>query len=70
MVTVSLDGQLVSANIDRAYIDISYVAGYTHRNYITWDFVQVSPRVFLATGKAGKAGTREIYVAARAMVKR
>ncbi|MFQ5870271.1 MAG: hypothetical protein ACE5JC_10255, partial [Candidatus Zixiibacteriota bacterium] len=63
-VRVYLDGQLVPANIDRAYIEISYGAGYTYRNYITRDFTQVSPGVFIATGEAGRAGSRQIYVAA------
>jgi hypothetical protein len=68
-VRVYLNGQLVPAHIDMAYIDISYDSGYTRRNYITRDFKQVSPGVFVARGKAIKAGSRQIYVAARAIIK-
>jgi hypothetical protein len=68
-VRVTLDGQPLPANIDHAYIDVSYASGYTYRNYITWDFVQVSPGLFIANGRAGRAGMRHVHVAAWATIK-
>ncbi len=68
-VRVLLDGHPVSAAIDRAYIDIGPGAGFSSRHYITGDFTQVSPGVFVARGKAGKPGARQIYVAASTTIK-
>jgi len=68
MVTVTLDGRPIPAQIDLAYIEIDYGFGFVQRNYITWDFIQVSPGVFIAQGKAGRPGTRRVYVRAHATI--
>jgi len=67
-VWVLYNGLPVAAKIDLAYIDITYDSGSTFRHYITWDFVSVAPGVFVAQAKAGPAGLRQVYVAARATV--
>jgi hypothetical protein len=68
-VRIFLDGQPVSGHIDRAYIDVTDAAGFPHRSYISKDFTQVSPGVFVAYGKAGRPGSRQVYVAASTTVK-
>ena len=69
MVIVTLDGQPIPAQIDLAYIEIDRGFGFAHRRYITRDFIQVKPGVFIAQGKAGQPGARRVYVKARATIK-
>ncbi len=68
-VVVRLDGRPVPAHIDLAYIEIDDGFGFARRNYITRDFMQVSPGVFIAQGKAGRPGARRVYVRAYTTIK-
>ena len=64
-VQVTFNGQPVKATIDQAWIDISY-GSIVQRRYITWNFIRVSPGVFVAQGIARQPGMRTVHVIAHA----
>jgi hypothetical protein len=70
-VLVSYDGQLVNAAIDSSYIDITPTRApdFTYRYFITQQFRQVRPGLFIANLRAGEAGSHQIYVSASALIR-
>lgn len=70
-VLVSYNGQLVEAAIDASYIDITPARApdFSYRYFLTGGFKQVRPGLFIANVRAGEAGSHQIYVSARALIR-